>query len=89
MIFLSHVQEEEEANRMKHPPQSERNEAPPPPPSPPSAVAYGSIPDAWVAEIRKIHKEQQDEMNAILNEWTDSLADRITQVRLARFRRPS
>ena len=79
MAFLSHVQEEE-ANRMKNPPQRTHGKEVPSFPLPPPTVSYGPIPEAWVAEIRKIHREQQAEMNAMLNEWTDSLADRITQV---------
>ena len=42
--------------------------------------AVGGVPEAWLTEVKALFTTQQQQMEATLAEWADTLADRITQV---------
>ena len=47
-------------------------------------MTSGGVPEAWLAEVRGLFTAQQEEMKGMLAEWTDALADRVTQVTMKR-----
>ena len=60
---------------------------PPPPPPLPAQMTAGGVPEAWLAEVRGLFAAQQEEMKGMLVEWTDALADRVTQVTMNQEKR--
>ena len=59
---------------------------PPPPPPLPAQMTSGGVPEAWLAEVHGLFAAQQEEMKGMLAEWTDALADRVTQVTMKQGR---